>query len=178
MHVWCGPDGAVPPLQQTMQHSELRQAELAAGPAEPRLPAAGPRCCSLAAIPSLLPYAVGDALVGQVVDFLGRPYPLQHQPAASSSGNGGGGSSSIQPHPEAEGGAGAAPAPIGADALLPLLNGQPDMDSREQINEALLTGVRVSSAQGRDSGLQAGALQGRTARRGVRLIASPGAVAA
>ena len=88
---------------------------------------------------------MGDALVGQVVDFLGRPYPLQHQPAASGSGNGGASSSSssIQTHPEAEGEAGAAPAPIGTDAHLPLLNGQPDMDSREQINEALLTGVRV-----------------------------------
>jgi len=33
--------------------------------------------------------------------------------------------------------------PIGSDALLPLLNAQPDMDSREQIAEALVTGVKA-----------------------------------
>lgn len=106
---------------------------------------------SLPASPCL-PYlhlaAVGDALVGEVVDFLGRPYPMQHQ-AGSSSGTSG--SSSVQPHPEAEGSGAAAVAPIGADSQLPLLNGQPDMDSREQINEALMTGVRVRGAA-RDKG--------------------------
>lgn len=93
-------------------------------------------------LPSLaLLVAVGDALVGQVVDFLGRPYPMQQQQQAASS-------SSVQPHPEAEGADAAAVAPIGTDAQLPLLNGQPDMDSREQINEALMTGVRVSVCGG------------------------------
>lgn len=81
---------------------------------------------------------MGDALVGQVVDFLGRPYPMQQQ-----AGSSGASSSSVQPHPEAEGAQSAAVPPIGTDAQLPLLNVQPDMDSREQINEALMTGVRV-----------------------------------
>ncbi len=75
------------------------------------------------------------------MDFLGRPYPMQQQAASSSS-------SSVQPHPEAEGADAAAVAPIGTDARLPLLNGQPDMDSREQINEALMTGVRVRHGAG------------------------------
>ena len=88
--------------------------------------------------------AVGDALVGQVVDFLGRPYPLD-----GASSDGGAAAQHQQPapaqHPEAAeaGVAGPGPAPIGGDATLPLLNGQPDMDSREQICEPLLTGVRV-----------------------------------
>ncbi|KAI7843748.1 hypothetical protein COHA_002646 [Chlorella ohadii] len=99
---------------------------------------------------------VGDALVGQVVDFLGRPYPMQQQAASSSS-------SSVQPHPEAEGADAAAVAPIGTDARLPLLNGQPDMDSREQINEALMTGVRaldILTPLGRGQALQVVGPQG------------------
>ena len=54
---------------------------------------------------------VGNALTGQVVDFMGRPHGSQYQ--------------------------------IGLDAQLPLLNDQLDMGSREQINEPLLTGVKV-----------------------------------
>ncbi len=34
---------------------------------------------------------------------------------------------------------------IGQDAQVPLFNAQLDMDSREQINEALTTGVKVSA---------------------------------
>jgi flagellar biosynthesis/type III secretory pathway ATPase len=54
---------------------------------------------------------VGDALRGQVVDFLGRPLGSQVQ--------------------------------IGADRELPLFNAQLDMDSREQINEPLTTGIKA-----------------------------------
>ena len=74
--------------------------------------------------------------MGQVVDFLGRPYPLQPpaptpEAAAASSSN-----SDAVPQQQQL-------APIGADKQLPLLNGQPDMDSREQINQPLMTGVKV-----------------------------------
>jgi len=34
---------------------------------------------------------------------------------------------------------------VGQDAQVPLFNAQLDMDSREQINEALTTGVKVSA---------------------------------
>ena len=57
----------------------------------------------------------GDALVGQTVDFMGR----------RPGGGGGGG------------------AQLGADVLVPLFNEQLDMESREQINQALTTGVKV-----------------------------------
>lgn len=77
--------------------------------------------------------------MGRVVDFLGRPYPMQH---AAGGGGGNGAAARVAPHPEAEADAAAVP-PLGADQQLPLLNGQPDMDSREQICEPLLTGVRV-----------------------------------
>lgn len=83
------------------------------------------------------PPAVGDALAGQVVDFLGRPYPLSQPGGQDGSSSG---SSSEQQQPAAQ------QVPIGTDELLPLLNGQPDMDSREQINEPLLTGVKVGLA--------------------------------
>ncbi|KAL4448343.1 hypothetical protein ABPG75_005562 [Micractinium tetrahymenae] len=87
---------------------------------------------------------VGDALVGQVVDFLGRPYPLVQQDGqpSSSDGSGGSGGSGSAEQQHAAGPA-AQQAPIGANQQLPLLNGQPDMDSREQINEPLLTGVKA-----------------------------------
>lgn len=79
------------------------------------------------------------------MDFLGRPYPLDQGSSSggidgSSSSSGGSGSSAEQQHAAA---LEAQQVPIGADQLLPLLNGQPDMDSREQINEPLLTGVKV-----------------------------------
>lgn len=54
---------------------------------------------------------VGDALAGQVVDFMGRTHGSQYQ--------------------------------LGLDRQLPLLNDQLEMGSREQINEPLLTGVKV-----------------------------------
>jgi F-type H+-transporting ATPase subunit alpha len=73
--------------------------------------------------------------VGQVVDFLGRPYPLQPpQESSSSSSDLDGNSSSASQQQRA---------PIGADQLLPLLNRQPDMNSREQINQPLMTGVKA-----------------------------------
>ncbi|PRW45016.1 ATP synthase subunit alpha [Chlorella sorokiniana] len=103
---------------------------------------------------------VGDALVGQVVDFLGRPYPMEQQAVAAASSSS---SSPVQPHPEAEGADAAAVPPIGTDAQLPLLNGQPDMDSREQINEALMTGVRaldILTPLGRGQALQVVGPQG------------------
>ena len=94
-----------------------------------------------ALLPGLLlvcPHAVGEALVGQVVDFLGRSYPL-HPPAptpeAAAPSSSGGSSDAIPQQQQL--------APIGADKQLPLLNGQPDMDSREQINQPLVTGVKV-----------------------------------
>lgn len=83
--------------------------------------------------------------MGRVVDFLGRPYPLVDAISRSSAANGG--SQAAPQHPEAAEGAedllAAAGPQIGADERLPLLNSQPDMDSREQINEPLLTGVKV-----------------------------------
>jgi hypothetical protein len=68
---------------------------------------------------------VGDGLTGQVVDFLLRP-------ACGSPGAGGSG------------------AGLGAPATAPLLGVAPDMDAREQICEALVTGVKVC---GRVSGV-------------------------
>ena len=89
-------------------------------------------------LPTVCPPAVGEALVGQVVDFLGRSYPL-HPPAptpeAAAPSSSGGSSDAIPQQQQL--------APIGADKQLPLLNGQPDMDSREQINQPLMTGVKV-----------------------------------
>ena len=61
---------------------------------------------------------VGDGLTGQVVDFLLRP--LRGSPGAGSGGAG-----------------------LGAPATAPLLGVAPDMDAREQICEALVTGVKV-----------------------------------
>lgn len=75
-----------------------------------------------------------------MVDFLGRPYPLEPLAGQDSSSSSGG---TEQQHAAAP----AAPqVPIGGDQLLPLLNSQPDMDSREQINEPLLTGVKVRTS--------------------------------
>ena len=54
---------------------------------------------------------VGDALLGQTVDFLGR-----------------------RPGGEAQ---------LGGDVQVPLFNQQLDMASREQITEALTTGIKV-----------------------------------
>ena len=71
---------------------------------------------------------MGDELVGRVVDFLGRPYPLD-SPAAAAAATAG-----TQQHQQQ---------PIGTSAQLPLFNAQPDMESREQIAEPLLTGVRA-----------------------------------
>lgn len=85
--------------------------------------------------------------MGQVVDFLGRPYPLEE----GEEEQGG------------DGGAQAAAQPLGADALLPLLNAQPDMDSREQIHESLLTGVKaldILTPLGRGQALQVVGPQG------------------
>ena len=53
----------------------------------------------------------GDALMGKVVDFLGRAPGSQVQ--------------------------------LGTSLMVPLFGEQPDMESREQIAEALLTGVKV-----------------------------------
>lgn len=95
---------------------------------------------------------MGDALVGQVVDFLGRPYPLEEAEEARA-GQQEGGSDSAR----------AAAQPLGGDALLPLLNAQPDVDSREQIHEALLTGVRaldILTPLGRGQALQVVGPQG------------------
>ncbi|KAI3426327.1 hypothetical protein D9Q98_008700 [Chlorella vulgaris] len=84
----------------------------------------------------------GEALVGQVVDFLGRPYPLQPPQESSSSSSSssdldGNSSSASQQQQQQQ------RAPIGVDQLLPLLNRQPDMNSREQINQPLMTGVKA-----------------------------------
>ena len=79
------------------------------------------------------------------MDFLGRPYPLQ-QPAAAPDAAATAASrsrSSIDAAPQQQ-----QLAPIGADKQLPLLNGQPDMDSREQINQPLMTGVKVGAGGG------------------------------
>ena len=54
---------------------------------------------------------VGDALIGKVVDFLGRPAGSAQQ--------------------------------LGTSAFAPLFAEQPDMESREQIAQALVTGVKV-----------------------------------
>ena len=54
---------------------------------------------------------VGDALVGKVVDFLGRPAGSAQQ--------------------------------LGTSAFAPLFAEQPNMESREQIAQALITGVKV-----------------------------------
>ncbi|KAL4518116.1 hypothetical protein Ndes2526A_g01433 [Nannochloris sp. 'desiccata'] len=81
---------------------------------------------------------VGKALVGQIVDYLGRPV----------SENGGELISEIA---------------LGTDKYLPLLNAQPDMESREQITEALVTGVKaldVLTPLGRGQALQVSGTQG------------------
>jgi F-type H+-transporting ATPase subunit alpha len=61
----------------------------------------------------------GPELAGHVVDFLGRPLP------------------------DAGGAAAAGAQPLGGGAQVALLNGQPDMESREQISEPLVTGVKA-----------------------------------
>lgn len=81
---------------------------------------------------------VGKALVGHIVDYLGRPV----------SENGGKLVSEIA---------------LGTDKYLPLLNAQPDMESREQITEALVTGVKVLDVLtplGRGQALQVSGTQG------------------
>ena len=81
---------------------------------------------------------VGKALVGRIVDYLGRPV----------SENGGELVSEIS---------------LGTDKYLPLLNAQPDMESREQITEALVTGVKaldVLTPLGRGQALQVSGAQG------------------
>ena len=87
---------------------------------------------------TVCPSAVGDALVGQVVDFLGRPYT-----PASTAGEGAGSDALASAAAAGSSAAMAAVQPLGVDQKLPLLNGQPDMDSREQINEPLVTGIKV-----------------------------------
>lgn len=91
--------------------------------------------------PTMVP--VGKGLCGQVVDFLGRPM---------QSLGGIHGSPASAPNP-----------PLGLDAQLPLLNPQPDMESREQIAEALVTGVKaldVLTPLGRGQALQVSGPQG------------------
>lgn len=81
---------------------------------------------------------VGKELIGHVVDYLGRALP-----------DNGGEPLSLQP--------------LGADIHLPLLNVQPDMESREQIAEPLITGVKaldVLTPLGRGQALQVSGPQG------------------
>ena len=87
---------------------------------------------------------VGDALLGRVVDFLGRP--LDPEPGGPESG------------PEPGGFAGGV-----AGERLPLLNAQVDMESREVIAEPLLTGVKsldVLTPLGRGQALQVAGRRG------------------
>jgi F-type H+-transporting ATPase subunit alpha len=71
---------------------------------------------------------VGSSLIGKVVDFLGRPHELSTTTSSSSS------SSNSPPYQQKQ--------QIGTETMLPLLNKQPDMESREQINQPLTTGIR------------------------------------
>ena len=63
----------------------------------------------------------GEALRCKVVDYLGRPLAV-----------------SIDGHISLEDGI-----PMGTDIQIPMVNAQPDMESREQIAEALFTGVKA-----------------------------------
>lgn len=86
--------------------------------------------------PTLVP--VGDALRGCIVDFLGRRVNPDGTPAADQE-------------------------PVGTNRKLPLLNDQPDMESREQINEPLITRVKaldVLTPLGKGQALQVSGPQG------------------
>jgi F-type H+-transporting ATPase subunit alpha len=81
---------------------------------------------------------VGNDLIGKVVDYLGRPMAEDGSEIISQ-------------------------VAIGTDKYLPLLNAQPDMESREQITEALVTGVKaldVLTPLGRGQALQVSGTQG------------------
>ena len=80
---------------------------------------------------------VGEALRGQVVDYLGRPL--------SPDGKLHNGTPQANTHQ------------LGTESRLPLINRQPDMESREQITEALVTGVKaldILTPLGRGQALQ------------------------
>jgi F-type H+-transporting ATPase subunit alpha len=79
---------------------------------------------------------VGDSLRGQVVDYLGRVLSPDGKLLGSPQVN---------------------TQQLGTEARLPLLNRQPDMESREQITEALVTGVKsldILTPLGRGQALQ------------------------
>ena len=89
---------------------------------------------------------VGRGLIGHVVDFLGRPLSIDSSSTSSTV---------VQENSPS--------IPLGTDAYLPLLNAQPDMESREQIAEPLVTGVKaldVLTPLGRGQALQVSGNQG------------------